>query len=96
MCLLSCFGADAPHNDVQAPCLSRCCCLQRSENAAGASMADIFVSYKRADRERVARIVALLEDEGWTVWWDNRVFGDAHWNALIERELQAARCVAAV
>ena len=59
-------------------------------------MADIFVSYKRADRERVARIVALLEDEGWTVWWDNRVFGDAHWNALIERELQAARCVAAV
>ena len=51
-------------------------------------MADIFVSYKRADRERVAQIVALLENEGWTVWWDNRVFGGAHWDALIERELR--------
>jgi formylglycine-generating enzyme required for sulfatase activity len=59
-------------------------------------MADIFVSYKRADRERVARIVALLENEGWNVWWDNRVFGDRRWNALIERELEAARCVVVV
>jgi hypothetical protein len=35
-------------------------------------MADIFLSYKRADAAPAAQIVALLEAEGWSVWWDTR------------------------
>jgi formylglycine-generating enzyme required for sulfatase activity len=59
-------------------------------------MAHIFVSYKRADAARAARIVALLEAEGWSVWWDTRLSGGEHWDAVIERELEAARCVVVV
>ncbi|MGO9484055.1 MAG: SUMF1/EgtB/PvdO family nonheme iron enzyme [Rhodomicrobium sp.] len=59
-------------------------------------MADIFVSYKRTDAARVAQIVALLEGEGWSVWWDTRLAGGEHWDAVIERELEAARGVVVV
>ena len=33
-------------------------------------MADVFVSYSRSDRSRVAPLVAALEAKGWSVWWD--------------------------
>ena len=36
-------------------------------------MADLFVSYARADRARVAPLVAALEAEGWSVWWDPEI-----------------------
>jgi hypothetical protein len=36
-------------------------------------MADIFVSYARAERNLVADIVNLLEAQGWSVWWDTRL-----------------------
>jgi adenylate cyclase len=35
-------------------------------------MADIFVSYARADKARVAPLVDALETRGWSVWWDPR------------------------
>jgi len=56
-------------------------------------MADIFVSYTRADQEMVRLIVALLEAQGWSVWWDTRISGGERWDAVIEREITAARCV---
>jgi formylglycine-generating enzyme required for sulfatase activity len=59
-------------------------------------MADIFVSYTRADQEIVGRIVALLEAQGWSVWWDTRIAGGERWDATIEREINAARCVVVV
>jgi formylglycine-generating enzyme required for sulfatase activity len=60
------------------------------------TMADIFVSYTRADQEIVGRIVALLEAQGWSVWWDTRIAGGERWDATIEREIKAARCVVVV
>ena len=36
-------------------------------------MADIFLSYKREDREKVRPIVDALQAKGWTVWWDTRI-----------------------
>jgi hypothetical protein len=33
-------------------------------------MADIFISYSKADRELAAPIAAFLESEGYSVWWD--------------------------
>jgi hypothetical protein len=59
-------------------------------------MADIFLSYKRTDQERVAPIVALLESSGWSVWWDTRIDAGEQWDEVIEREVNAASCVVAV
>ena len=36
-------------------------------------MADIFISYARADRNKVKPIAKALEEKGWTVWWDARI-----------------------
>ena len=33
-------------------------------------MADVFVSYARSDKVRVAPLVAAIEAQGWSVWWD--------------------------
>ena len=33
-------------------------------------MADVFVSYSRIDKARVAPLVAAIEAQGWSVWWD--------------------------
>ena len=59
-------------------------------------MADLFVSYKAEDRARVAPLVAALEADGVTLWWDAHIGGGADWRATIEAELIAARCVIVV
>ena len=33
-------------------------------------MADVFVSYAKTDRSLASKLVAMLEAEGWSVWWD--------------------------
>lgn len=59
-------------------------------------MADIFISYKKTDYAKVAPIKTLLEAQGWSVWIDTRLEAGDLWDAMIERELEAARCVVVV
>lgn len=59
-------------------------------------MADIFVSYSRQDRARVAPLVAALEAEGWSVWWDPEISPGEEFDSLISRELDAARTLLVV
>ncbi len=59
-------------------------------------MADIFVSYSRQDRERVAPLVAALEASGWSVWWDPDIAPGEEFDSLISRELDAARALIVV
>ena len=59
-------------------------------------MSDVFVSYKAEDRKRVKPLVAALEAEGYSVWWDEQIGGGAAWRHTIEAELNAARCVVVV
>lgn len=54
---------------------------------------DIFISYKAEDRSRLKVLVAALEAEDMSVWWDARIRGGAHWREEIEKHLDAARCV---
>ncbi|MGN6057842.1 MAG: TIR domain-containing protein [Sphingomicrobium sp.] len=54
---------------------------------------DIFVSYKAEDRARLRPLIAALEAEGFTVWWDTRIGGGAHWREDIQEHLEAAKCV---
>src|SRR3954451_17679442 len=56
-------------------------------------VADLFVSYAREDRARVAALVALLEGEGWSVFWDRDIPPGGTWRSYIGRELERAQCV---
>ncbi len=56
-------------------------------------MADIFISYAREDRETVAKLAAVLEDAGYSLWWDRHVAAGDEFSAEIERELKAAKAV---
>ena len=59
----------------------------------GAVLADIFISYARADRDKIEKLAAALEAEGYSVWWDRQIEGGAKFSAEIEREVLAAKTV---
>ena len=56
-------------------------------------MNDVFVSYKAEDRARLKPLVAALEAEGLSVWWDAHIGTGADWREEIQQHLDAARCV---
>ncbi len=59
-------------------------------------MADIFVSYARVDKARVAPLVAALESLGWSVWWDPEISPGQEFDRQIARELDGAKAVIVV
>lgn len=59
-------------------------------------MADIFISYARADRNRVGKLASALEAHGHSVWWDRQITGGSDFSADIERELDACEVVLVV
>jgi adenylate cyclase len=59
-------------------------------------VADIFVSYSRTDKARVAPLVAALEAQGWSVWWDPGITPGDEFDALIGAELESAGAVVVV
>lgn len=56
-------------------------------------MADVFVSYDRDDRERIAKLVELLEAQGWSVFWDRDIPSGESWRSHLLGALERARCV---
>jgi adenylate cyclase len=60
------------------------------------AVADIFLSYSRTDKARVAPLVAALEAQGWSVWWDPEITPGDEFDALISAELERARAVVVV
>jgi TIR domain len=56
-------------------------------------MADIFISYARADRDIAERLAAALEARGWSVWWDRRLHGGQAFDRLIEEAIETATAV---
>lgn len=56
-------------------------------------MADIFVSYSRADEARVGMLVRALEAHGVSVWWDRSLEQGANFGAMIRQEIAAAKAV---
>jgi adenylate cyclase len=59
-------------------------------------MADVFVSYARSDKPRVAPLVAAIEAKGWSVWWDPEMDAGQQFDDQIEAELKAAKAVLVV
>jgi adenylate cyclase len=62
----------------------------------GMSLVDVFVSYARVDYARVAPLVAALQAEGWSVWWDPEISPGEEFDALIADALENARSVIVV
>tara|TARA_R110002096_G_scaffold316010_10_gene510359 strand:- start:11119 stop:11859 length:741 start_codon:yes stop_codon:yes gene_type:complete len=57
-------------------------------------MADIFLSYKGTDYEKVREIIQLLgSQQNWSIWWDRDIEKGELWSARIRKELRDAKCV---
>ncbi len=54
---------------------------------------DVFLSYASEDRERARKVARVLEDAGWSVWWDRKIVAGEAFDQTIERHLEAAKCV---
>jgi hypothetical protein len=59
----------------------------------GLAMGDVFISYAKTDRPLALKLAAMLEAEGWKVWWDTSLtIGDDFRNEIMT-ELGRARAV---
>ena len=61
-----------------------------------AVMADVFVSYARSDKPRVAPLVAAIQAKGWSVWWDPAIDPGQEFDRQIAAELKATAAVLVV
>ena len=59
-------------------------------------MADVFMSYARADKARVASLVAALQAQGWSVWWDPAISPGQEFDLRIAEELENSSAVMVV
>lgn len=56
-------------------------------------MADVFISYRRSEREQCESISQELQRAGLTVWFDAELEGGQHFPDVIDREVRAAKAV---
>ncbi len=59
-------------------------------------MADVFISYKSERRPAISHLARVIENYGYTVWFDYALMPGGSFSAQIERELRAARAVIVV
>ena len=71
-------------------------CARVAGKLVGDPLADIFVSYSRQDKARVQPLVAALEAEGWSVWWDPEIAPGDEFDSLITKELSEAKAIIVV
>ncbi len=55
-------------------------------------MADVFLSYASADRDRAKALAEAIAAEGWSVWWDRAIPPGRVFDEVIEEALDAASC----
>jgi len=53
-------------------------------------MAEIFLSYSRANQSQAQAVAEGIEAEGRSLWWDRRLAAGADYGSVIEREIEAA------
>jgi DNA/RNA endonuclease G (NUC1) len=56
-------------------------------------MADVFLSYSSKDRDKARDIAHLLENNGWSVWWDRKIQAGVPWRDTLENTLARTRAV---
>jgi len=55
--------------------------------------ADLFISYSQKDLATVKSLTALLQQLGWSVWFDQHIRAGTSFDRVIEQALQDARAV---
>lgn len=56
-------------------------------------MADVFISYAKADQQSAARAAKALQAQGFEVWWDVDLPAHRAYSDVIEKNLEEARAV---
>ena len=56
-------------------------------------MSDIFISYAQRDHAKVAFLVKVLEQRGWSVFWNRKIPIGKTWDQVLEVQLPLTRCV---
>jgi hypothetical protein len=59
-------------------------------------VAQVFLSYCHEDLPRVSPLVAALEAEGYSVWWDRALQPGDSFETTIDQEIQAAGCIVVI
>jgi TIR domain-containing protein/response regulator receiver domain-containing protein len=54
---------------------------------------DLFLSYSRLDRPKIEALSEMLQQNGWTVWWDRQIKTGTSYDKVIENALMNARAV---
>ena len=54
---------------------------------------NIFISYAGADQDRIQPLIKILEDQGWSVWWDRNIPPGKTFDEVIEEAIDGADCV---
>jgi TIR domain len=65
----------------------------REPHSGDLGMADIFISYSKADHALALKLSTFLESEGWSVWWDKSLGAADLYRDEIMKQLVAARAV---
>jgi len=60
---------------------------------APATGADLFISYSQKDMATVKSLTAILQQSGWSVWFDQELKAGATFDRVIEEALSNARAV---
>lgn len=56
-------------------------------------MDDLFISYKREERDKARQLADALESRGWSVWWDPKLRAGEHFDDVIEQTIRNVKCV---
>ena len=54
---------------------------------------DLFLSYSRQDRAKIEVLAKILQQRGWTVWWDRHIKSGTSYDKVIEQALTGAKAV---
>jgi hypothetical protein len=54
---------------------------------------DLFISYKREERDTARQLADGLESRGWSVWWDPKLQAGERFDDVIERAIKNVKCV---
>jgi endonuclease G, mitochondrial len=57
------------------------------------SGSDVFVSYARSDAALAKRLAETLWNEGFSVWFDERIPAGADWDEMLKKRLDQARAI---